>query len=288
MTADPGLIDAHVHLWNLAARPQPWLELPGHEPLLRDYTVADLAPLTTAAGVAAAVVVQTVAEPGETPGLLAIAAAAGPVAAVVGWIDLTAPDPAGAIAELRSSPGGEFLRGIRHPVLIEPDPDWLRRPDVHRGLTAVGSAGLAYDVVVPPDVLAAATDAAAACPGLVFVLDHLGNPDVDGRRPDELWLTDLRAFAALPNTVCKLSGILGVPPPPGHHGVGHLVPYFGAALEEFGPDRLMFGSDWPPCTLSASYADVLSAALTLTADLSQIERAAIFGGTARRVYGLPG
>jgi len=299
--AAPGLaiLDAHQHVWDLSVRPQPWLELPGNEPLLRNFSEADLRPLARAAGVSATVVVQTVTDPAETPELLALAAASDLIAGVVGWTDLESAGVSDALSSLRERPGGALLRGIRHPVLIEEDPDWLRRPRVHAGLAAVGAAGLCYDLVVPPDVLEAAADAAAACPGLMFVLDHLGNPRVEGR-PDEAWRTRIRRLAALPNTVCKLSGILGERPPRVRRagragragrasappGVRHLVPYYETVLEAFGPDRLMFGSDWPVCTLSASYGEVVAAASALAAGLSPAERAAIFGRTARRVYGL--
>ena len=291
---EPGIVDAHQHVWDLAARPQPWLELPGNEPLLRNYSEADLRPLASAAGVTATVVVQTVADDAETPELLALAGASDLIAGVVGWTDLESAGAGDAIAELRERPDGGLLSGIRHPVLVEDDPDWLRRPAVLAGLTAVGTAGLCYDLVVSADLLPAAVDAAEACPGLVFVLDHLGNPDLRGR-PDELWMTDIRRLAALPNTVCKLSGVLGPGPDGGNAGhgsaghgsaVAHLVPYYDVVLGAFGPDRLMFGSDWPVCTLSASYGQVVAAARALTAGLSQIERAAVFGGTARRIYRL--
>ncbi len=177
----PGVVDAHQHFWDLAAHAQPWLELPGHEPLLRNYSEADLRPLAAAAGVTATVVVQTVTEATETPELLAIAAGSDLVAGVVGWTDLESSGVAAALAALAEQPGGELLSGIRHPVLIETDPDWLRRPAVLAGLAAVGDAGLCYDFVIPASMLPAAADAAAACPGVTFVLDHLGNPDVDGR-----------------------------------------------------------------------------------------------------------
>jgi L-fuconolactonase len=285
-----GTVDAHQHFWDLAAHAQPWLELPGHEPLLRNFSEVDLRPLAEAAAVTATVVVQTIIDPAETPELLAIAAASDLVAGVVGWTDLEAPQIGDVLAELRERPGGDLLRGIRHPVLVENDPDWLRRPAVLAGLAAVAAAGLCYDIVVSADLLPAATDAAAACPGLLFVLDHVGNPQI-GPRPDEAWMADIRAMAALPNTVCKLSGILGEPPPHGRssagdRSVGHLVPYYEAALAAFGPDRMMFGSDWPVGTLSASYQQVIDAAVNLTAGLAPIERTAIFSGTARRVYGL--
>ena len=283
-----GTVDAHHHVWDLAARPQPWLELPGHEPLLRNYSEADLRPLASAAGITATVVVQTVTDPAETPELLAVAAASDLIAGVVGWTDLQSPGVVDLLAGLRERPGGHLLRGIRHPVLVETDPDWLRRPAVLAGLAAVGAAGLCYDIVVTADVLPAATEAAAASPGLTFVLDHLGNPRL-GPRPDELWMSDIRAMAALPNTVCKLSGVLSEPrqaEDAAGNNVSHLIPYYETVLAAFGPDRMMFGSDWPVCTLSASYAEVVSAALALTSGLSLIERTGIFSGTARRIYRL--
>jgi L-fuconolactonase len=257
---------------------------------LRNYSEADLRPLADAAGVTATVVVQTVAEPAETSELLALAAASDLIAGVVGWTDLQSPGVGDLLAALREQPGGHLLRGIRHPVLIETDPDWLRRPAVLTGLAAVGSAGLCYDIVVPANLLAAATEAAAASPGLTFVLDHLGNPEL-GSEPDRPWMSDVRALAALPNTVCKLSGVLSEPPRADEEAAGnnvsHLIPYYETVLGAFGPHRMMFGSDWPVCTVSATYAEVVDAARALTSGLSASERTAIFGGTARRVYGLP-
>jgi L-fuconolactonase len=283
------VIDAHQHFWDLSAHDQPWLASdPVLAPLLRNFTLADLAPLAAAGGVTASVVVQSVHESWETPELLALAAGPGLVAGVVGWADLTAPDVADVLAGLRELPGGDRLSGIRHPVLIESDSGWLARPDVLRGLKALAAAGLAYDVVGEPRHLPAAVTAARRVPELRFILDHLGNPDM-GPGPSEPWASAFTRFAALPNTTAKLSGILGVPPPPGARPstLAHIRPYYDFALQAFGPNRLMFGSDWPPCTLDATYAQVLATARALTADLSEPERAAIFSGTARRAYGLP-
>lgn len=281
------MVDAHHHVWDLSARRQPWLERPGHEPLLRTYSEPDLRPLASAAGVTATVVVQTVIDPAETPELLAVAAASDLITGVVGWTDLQSPGVADLLAALQERPDGHLLCGIRHPVLVETDPDWLRRPAVLAGLAAVGAAGLCYDIVVPAELIPAATEAAAASPGLTFVLDHLGNPRI-GPRPDELWMSDIRAMAALPNTVCKLSGVLSEPRQSAAAlgSVSHLIPYYETVLAAFGPDRIMFGSDWPVCTLTASYAEVVEAARALTSGLSRIERTAIFGGTARRIYDL--
>jgi L-fuconolactonase len=286
------VIDAHQHFWDLSAHDQPWLRSdPALAPLLRNFSPADLAPLAAAGGVTATVAVQTVTEPGETPELLALAAGPGLVAGVVGWADLTAPGVADVLAALRELPGGDHLAGIRHPVLIEPDPDWLARPDVLRGLAAVAAAGLAYDIVGEPRHLTAAVTAATRLPQLTFVLDHLGNPDMSAgasSAASEPWAGAVTRLAALPNTTAKLSGILGVPPPPGATPgtVAHIRPYYDFVLSEFGPNRLMFGSDWPPCTLEASYAQVCAAARSLTAGLSNAEREAIFSRTARRTYRL--
>jgi L-fuconolactonase len=287
------VIDAHQHFWDLTEHAQPWLAShPALAPLLRNFTLADLAPLAAAGGITATVAVQTVAEPWETPELLTLAAGPGLVAGVAGWADLTAPDIADVLARLRELPGGDRLAGIRHPVLAEPDPGWLARPDVLRGLAALAAAGLAYDVVGEPRHLPAAVTAARQVPGLRFVLDHLGNPGMaPGTSPeaDEPWASAVTDFAALPNTTAKLSGILGVPPPPGAApgSLAHLRPYYDFGLHAFGPNRLMFGSDWPPCTLDASYSQVIATARALTSDLSSTEQDAIFRGTARRTYRLP-
>lgn len=286
-----GVIDSHHHLWDLSAHRQPWLESqPQLAALLRDFTLADLEPLTRAAGVSGTVVVQTVCEPGETPELLATAAGSDLIAGVVGWVDLTKPDVADVLSQLGELPGASALAGIRHPVLAEEADDWLARPDVLRGLAALAAAGLPYDIVCRPSQLPAAVAAATALPQLTFVLDHLGNPDVIGG-VDQAWASAVRRLAALPNTACKLSGMLGEPAPqqdagrrPG--GVAHLRPHYDLVLEAFGPQRLMYGSDWPVSTLGSSYAAVLNAARQLTTQLTAAEQAAIFSGTARRVYRL--
>ena len=280
------IVDAHHHVWDLTVRPQPWISGPALAPLARSFSAADLAPEARAAGVGATVVVQTVCLPEETPELLALAAADPLVAGVVGWTDLTAPGIADTLAELRELSGGEQLVSIRHQVQEEPDPNWLLRPEVRRGLLAVGAAGLAYDLVVTPEQLPAATVAAAGLTGLTFVLDHLGKPPISSGALDA-WATRLRRFAALPNTVAKLSGLL-TEAAPGDWTPEDLRPVVDSALDAFGPHRLLYGSDWPVSTLEAPYGRVLAVAEELTAGLSPGEREAVFAGNAIRVYGLTG
>ncbi|MFF3839175.1 amidohydrolase family protein [Streptomyces sp. NPDC001930] len=278
------IVDAHHHVWDLSVRDQDWITDDELAPLRRDFALADLEREVAAAGVAATVLVQTVTVAEETPELLALAAENHFVSGVVGWTDLTAPDVADELALLRELPGGEKLVAIRHQVQSEPDPLWLLRRDVLRGLDAVAAAGLAYDLVVLPRQLPAAANAAFLVPHLTFVLDHLGKPPV---ATGELqpWAQDLHALAALPNTVAKVSGLV-TEARWDSWSPDDLRPYTGTALEAFGADRLMFGSDWPVCLLAATYGEVVDAAEELTADLSGPERAAFFGGTAERVYRL--
>ncbi|MEY9886843.1 L-fuconolactonase [Catenulispora sp. MAP5-51] len=282
MTAN--LIDAHHHLWDLDVRDQPWLTGPDLAPLRRSFLAADFADAAGPAGVVSSVVVQTVTDPDETPELLATAEDSPLILGVVGWTDLTAPDAADRLARLRAGRGGDRLVGIRHQVQGEPDPDWLTRPDVLRGLAAVAAAGLVYDLVVTAGQLPAATRAAAAVPDLRFVLDHLGKPPIASGQL-EPWACAVRDLAALPNTVCKLSGM--VTEADWHHWTpAGLRPYADTVLDAFGPDRVMFGSDWPVCTLAASYDEVVATAGELTAALTEAERRSLFAGTAADVYGL--
>ena len=312
------MIDAHHHLWDPAAREHRWLM--GGQPwatdaelarLRRSFRVADLAPLAAASGVTATVVIQTVTEQWETPDLLALAAGRDPYAAadeaagneaaadgpardgplgpggllagVVGWTDLASPAVRDALAGLRALPGGSFLCGIRHPLLTEPDPAWLARPEVLRGLRALAAAGLAFDVAALPHQLRAAVTAARAVPGLTFVLDHLAGPPAgtgQGAR-DGPWASAIRGLAALPNVTCKLSG-MHTPAA----SARDLRPYYETVLAAFGPGRLLFGSDWPVCTLAAPYRQVCDLYRELTARLSAAEQDAVFDHTARRVYRL--
>jgi len=278
------IVDAHHHLWDLGVRDQDWITGPALAPLRRDFLLGDYQSVADVNGVAASVVVQTVTVPGETPELLALGGASDLIAGVVGWTDLTAPDVADRIAALKEQPSGGKLVGLRHQVQSEPDPDWLTRPDVLRGLSAIARAGLVYDLVITARQLSASARAAAALPDLVFVLDHLGKPPIAAGRT-EPWAQDLRGLAALPNTVAKLSGLV-TEADWRRWQVADLRPYAEVALGAFGPARMMFGSDWPVCTLAASYPDVLAAAHDLTAGLSPAEREAVFAGTATSVYGL--
>ncbi|MCX4579278.1 amidohydrolase family protein [Streptomyces sp. NBC_01571] len=277
-------VDAHHHVWDLSVRDQDWITGPGLRPLRRDFALGDLRPEAAAAGIGRTVLVQTVTVAEETPEFLDLAGRSELIAGVVGWTDLTRPDVADELARLRELPGGRYLKGIRHQVQGEPEPEWLLRPDVRRGLAAVAAAGLVYDLVVLPHQLPGCVRAALEHPELTFVLDHLGKPPIAAGTLDP-WAGHVRALAALPNTVGKLSGLV-TEADLAKWTVDDLRPYAETALAAFGPGRLMFGSDWPVCTLAASYAQVVAATEELTEVLDEGERADVFGGTARRVYRL--
>ncbi|MEV4178612.1 amidohydrolase family protein [Nonomuraea sp. NPDC049709] len=272
-------IDAHHHVWDLSVRPHAWLDSAKMAPVRRTFTLDDLAGPAAAAGVDATVLVQVLPDLDETREFLALAAGSELVAGVVGWIDLTAADTAGTLAAL--PPG---LVGVRHGVQSEPDPAWLNRPDVRRGLAAVAAAGLAYDLLTLPDQLPAAIDTVTALPELTFVLDHLSKPPIAAGEL-EPWRGRIRELAARPNVYCKLSGMVTEADWEGWQ-VADLRPFAEVVLEEFGPDRVMFGSDWPVCLLAAGYERVAGAADELCAGLSESERADVFAGTAQRAYRL--
>ncbi|MFG2891664.1 amidohydrolase family protein [Streptomyces sp. NPDC048248] len=272
-------IDAHHHLWDLSRRAQPWMDGPWADPIRRSYTLPDLLPHLDAHGMDGTVLVQSSSSYEETAELLAVAAGDGPVRGVVGWADLTDPALAEVLAGL---PAG--LVGIRHQVQDEADPDWLVRPDVLRGLRVLSDAGLVYDLLVTPRELPAALTAARALPGLALVLDHAAKPAIaqGDWRP---WADLVAELAGLPQVACKLSGLVTEADRSGWRPQ-QILPYARHVLDVFGPDRVMFGSDWPVCTLAADYDDVFALAEAATGLLDDTGRAAVFGGTAARVYGI--
>jgi L-fuconolactonase len=274
-------IDAHHHVWDLAARPQPWTsDIPQ---LNRSFTIDELRPELRRHRVDATIVVQTIPVAAETPELIGLAATDPAIAGVVGWVALTAANVSDRLARLQELPAGRTLIGIRHGVQDEDDPNWLERTIVRRGITAVGAAGLVYELLVRPDQLASAVRTVRELPHVNFVLDHAGNPEI---RPDGLlaWAAQMAQLAACPNVTVKLSGLVTRT---AKWTTTLLRPFTDVLLEHLGAHRLMFGSDWPVCLLAASYGEVIGAADALTAALGPSERAALFGGTAARTYGIP-
>ena len=251
----------------------------------RPFGPEDLAPLLSAEGVDRTVLVQTVSSVDETRELLATAAATDFVAGVVGWVDLTDPSVGETLADLRSCPGGSFLVAIRHQVHDEPDPGWLGRADVQRGIHAVGEAGLAYDLLVKTRELPAAVELVRQLPEMRFVLDHIAKPRIAAGARDPEWERAMAPFAECPNVYCKLSGMV-TEARWSDWTPFDVTPYVRRSLDWFGPERCMFGSDWPVCLLAAEYAQVIETLRVAIEDLQSTAQSAVLGDNAVRVYGL--
>jgi len=277
------VVDAHHHFWDPATRDYPWLT-DDLAAIRRRFGPEDLAPLLERAGTERTILVQTTSSLDETREFLAAATATTFIGGVVGWVDLTDAAVGDTISELTAGEDGSHLAGIRHQVHDEPDPAWLLRPDVNRGIAAVGAAGLVYDLLVRPRELPAALATVRVHPDVAFVIDHLAKPSIR-LGEEEPWLGLLRPFGELDNVACKVSGLVTEADWQSWRPAD-LQPFVDAAIDIFGPDRLMFGSDWPVCLLAATYDGVLEAARSTTASLSPGERDQLFGETARRVYGL--
>ncbi|MER6466922.1 amidohydrolase family protein [Streptomyces sp. NPDC001288] len=282
------LVDSHHHVWDLDRRPQPWLDEPGHEPIRRSYGVEDLRRSATRpiAGrrLSSSVLVQSVVSVPETVELLALADKDPSIGAVVGWADLTSPAIGDVLDALLRGPGGGHLRALRHIVQNESDPDWLQHPAAERGLREVRDRGLAYDVLIRSHQFPQAIRLARRLPDLPLVLDHAGKPPV-GRRGLADWERDVRVLADSPHVRCKLSGLITE----AEHRtwtIDDIRPVWDVLLDAFGPDRLMFGSDWPVCVLAGGWNRWAATVEELLDDCSESEKQAVLAGTAASFYQL--
>lgn len=278
-------VDAHHHFWDTASGrfEYPWMT-GAAAALAGTYGPSELRPFVARAGIDRTVLVQTISSVEETEGFLATAAGTDFVAGVVGWVDLTDPAVGETLDRLRARPDGRWLKAIRHQVHDEADPEWLLRADVRRGIHAVGEAGLAYDLLVRPRELPATVELVDHLADTRFVVDHIAKPPIAAGEI-EPWAALMRQLADRESVSVKVSGMV-TEADWATWSVDDLRPYVERLLEWFGPARLMFGSDWPVCTLAADYEQVHRAARTLLAGLSDDEQAMVFNGTATSVYRL--
>ncbi len=272
-------IDSHMHFWRYSSQEYGWIDATMRS-LQRDFLPPDAAPVMRDAGMDACVAVQARQTIEETRFLLGLAAQHQFIAGVVGWVDLRAEDLDDQLAELSSH---RKLVGVRHIVQAEAD-DFLSRDDFRRGVAKLERYDLAYDILVYARQLPAAIDFAAALPAARVVLDHLGKPDIRAGAFDA-WRRDLDRLARLPHVRAKLSGLVTEA-----HWASwtdeELARYIDAALDSFGADRLMIGSDWPVCTVAATYRQVIDLVRSAIGGRRAVEQAAIMGGTARTFWNL--
>ncbi|MGH7575696.1 MAG: amidohydrolase family protein [Longimicrobiales bacterium] len=272
-------IDSHQHFWIYQPETHSWIDDRMHV-LRRDFLPAELETHLSQCGVAGCVAVQAAQSLEETRWLLRLADRHEFIRGVVGWVDLVAPDLLDTLEELSSH---ARFKGVRHIVQSEAD-GFLENPAFQRGVAALARFGLTYDILIYAHQLPAALEFVARLPGVRFVLDHLAKPDL--RRGElEPWATAMGRIAAHPNVCCKLSGLV-TEAVWGAWQQRDLLPFLDTALEAFGADRLLFGSDWPVCMLAASYDAVVETIEQYVQRLGPPEQAAILGGNATRVYRL--
>lgn len=272
------IVDSHQHFWQVGRFDYPWMT-PDVDILCHDYLPGQLEPILRRNNVGQTILVQASNSVEETRWLLQLAGENPFVGGVVGWVDLQSENVGRQLDELARH--GKF-KGVRHLVESEPAEDWLIQESVINGLRELASRGLSYDLLVHPRHLKHAKRVVDECPDLRFVIDHIAKPAI-AKGEIEKWARELKPFASAGNVWCKLSGLVTEASWTSWR-VEDLIPYVDKALEYFGPQRMMFGSDWPVCLLAASYEQVLEVFQTLLAELSEDERDLIFGKNASQFY----
>lgn len=268
------MIDSHQHFWQVGRFDYPWMSS-DLGVLYRDYLPADLAPILQRNSVAQTVLVQASNSVAETNWLLELSEANPFIAGVVGWVDLTRVD------ELCAHPK---FKGVRHLVESEPNDDWLIQPAVLAGLQKLSARGCTYDLLVHTRHLKYIPQVAESCPELQLVIDHLAKPPIASNEINQ-WSQAMKPVAAFPNIHCKLSGLV-TEANWSSWQTDDLRPYVDKALDLFGADRMMFGSDYPVCLLASTYDRVLESFQELLRDLSGADRDQIFSTNAQRFYRL--
>ena len=280
------VIDAHLHLWNTERLRYEWLQRPENAAINHTFGFGDFSERAKAAGVDRAVLVQADDSDADTDAMLEVAAAHPEIAGVVAWVPLGRPAEAALrLDELAKRPA---FSGIRTLIHDQPDPDWLLRPEVGEGLALLEQRGIPFDVIaVRPRHLGHVPVLSERYPALRMVLDHLAHPPLgsaDPGRPDmREWRALITAAARNPLVFAKISGLY-----PAHQDwtADDLTELAEFAFGLFGPERLMFGSDWPVAELSGGYAKVRTELSRLFAQLPPHGRDAVLGGTAARFYAL--
>ena len=274
------MIDSHQHFWQLGRFDYPWMTK-DLGVLHRDYLPEDLYPILQQNRITQTVLVQASNSIAESHWLLDLANTHSFIAGVVGWVDLTSPDADVQLSELCAR---RKFKGVRHLVESEPKDDWLIQPAVLSNLQKLSARALSYDLLVHTRHLKHMPLIAESCPELALVIDHLAKPPI-ARNEIKEWSHALTPLARYPNIHCKLSGLVTEANWNSWH-VDDLRPFVDCALEFFGADRMMFGSDYPVCLLSASYDRVLDSFQESLKDLNDKDREKIFSSNAAEFYRL--
>ena len=272
-------IDSHQHFWRYEPAQYPWIR--SDWPLPRDFLPEHLAPLLRAAKLDGCVAVQARQSLEETRWLLGLAAQHNFIRGVVGWVDLRSENLTEQLAAFANNPR---FAGVRHVVQDEPDNNFLLQPKFVRGIAELQFFDLAYDLLIFPHQLPAAIQLLRKFPRQRFVLDHIAKPYIK-RKELWPWAGQIRELAQLPNVFCKVSGMVTEANWTSWK-VSDFTPYLDVVFEAFTSRRIMYGSDWPVCLLSAGYGRVYDLAASYCQKLSSAEQERVFGATAVEFYRL--
>ncbi len=273
------VVDSHHHFWEIDKFNYSWM--PEGSPLSVDYSPEDLAPLITEAGIDYTVVVQAVSSPDEAYWLLDLAERNDFIAGIIGWVDLTDPKVGYILDKLQES---QYFKGVRHIWENEPDAAWIVNSGAVNGLQELVRRNLTFDFLAKPPNLPFIPEIMDKVPDLRAVVDHIAKPKIADHLV-EPWLSDLRKVASINGIHCKISGMITEAD---HHNwtANDLRPYVHHVLGLFGTDRIMFGTDWPVCTLAGDYVTVVDTTKSILESLTLEATNDVFGGTANRFYNL--
>lgn len=275
-------LDSHHHFWDYSPEEYGWIG-EGMEILKSEYRPEELKPLIDEAGIDGVISVQARTELKENDALLEFAESNEWIRGVVGWVDLTREDVAESLGKYASR---EKFVGVREVLQGMKDDAYCLRDDFNRGIGMLHDFGLVYDILIFHRHLPNSVRFVDRHETQVFVLDHIAKPDIQSSVPDPAWVANMKALGEREHVYCKLSGMITEVAEGLDWTPELLRPYFEAALDAFGPDRLMFGSDWPVCRLRGEYVRWKQTVDGFVASLSSSERAAIQGGTASLAYGI--
>jgi L-fuconolactonase len=271
------IVDAHHHFWDPARGDYDWLK--PDNPIHRVFGTADLRPLLVTTGIDATILVQAAPTVAETDYMLEIARNARFILGVVGWIDMLAPDAADQVRRRAADP---LFLGVRPMLQDIAQPDWILQPELTPALNAIAAEGLVFDALILSHQISVITELAARHPQLSIVLDHGAKPKFGNADAMAAWALDMEALAALPNATCKVSGLLTELPPGG--GLDDVARAVAVLFDLFGPQRLIWGSDWPVLTLAGDYQSWFDLAREAIAAKEPSAVRAVMGGNALRIY----
>ncbi|PIB29512.1 amidohydrolase [Maribacter sp. 4U21] len=273
------IIDTHQHFWKYDPARDAWID-DSMKRLQKDFLPKDLKPILDINGVEGCVTVQAHQSENENDFLLECARQSPFVKGVVGWVDLCAEN---CKERLEYFSRNKVFKGVRHIVQAEKE-GFMMQKKFQNGISQLAQYGLVYDILIHPKQIKEAIRLVREFPDQGFVIDHLAKPLIRTQEIDT-WKNDITALATLPNVYCKLSGMVTEADMKSWNTTD-FEPYMKVVLSAFGPERILYGSDWPVCLLAAEYEEVLEIVRTYIEELSEDEQKAIFSGNAIKLYNL--